>query len=203
MFLPAWYYMWSNHKKNNQKITQTFIPILQESVIGSGVTGSQGRPRITLVARATKSTSRVLETKGKERDTRTLHSITWRLFSLAMIWRLKGPDTCRAWPTARHTFLILDNVSSFISCGGGQASISYQELKCEITHLIIIRRAVIVLFLWWNDYVFHITYFGEFYLICFSWVNQTRLACRELAWLACLTSLSLDTQDTFHHFILL
>lgn len=40
-------------------------------------TGSTSSPMITWLARATRSTPRVLETKGKERDTRTLHSITF------------------------------------------------------------------------------------------------------------------------------
>ena len=83
--------------------------------MGSGVTGSQGSPRRTLVARATKSTPSVLETKGKDRDTRTLHSITFKLFSLAIIWRFRGPDTWRACATERHTFLTLLRVSVFMS----------------------------------------------------------------------------------------
>ena len=44
-----------------------------------------------LVAIATKSTSSVLETKGNERDTRRLHSMTFSLLSLAISWILNGP----------------------------------------------------------------------------------------------------------------
>lgn len=40
-------------------------------------TGSTFSPMMTRVAKATRSTPSVLETKGKERETRTLHSITF------------------------------------------------------------------------------------------------------------------------------
>ena len=47
---------------------------------------------MALVAMATKSTSSVLETKGKEREMRRLHSMTFSLLSLAMSWMLNGPS---------------------------------------------------------------------------------------------------------------
>lgn len=40
-------------------------------------TGSTSSLMMTRVAKATRSTPSVLETKGKERDTRTLHSMTF------------------------------------------------------------------------------------------------------------------------------
>lgn len=40
-------------------------------------TGSTSSPMMTRVAKATRSTPSVLETKGKERETRTLHSMTF------------------------------------------------------------------------------------------------------------------------------
>ena len=47
---------------------------------------------MALVAMATKSTSSVLETKGKEQEMRRLHSMTFSLLSLAMNWMLNGPS---------------------------------------------------------------------------------------------------------------
>ena len=47
---------------------------------------------MALFAMATKSTSSVLETKGKEREMRKLHSMTFSLLSLAMSWMLNGPS---------------------------------------------------------------------------------------------------------------
>ena len=47
---------------------------------------------MALVAMATKSTSSVLKTKGKEREMRRLHSMTFSLLSLAMSWMLNGPS---------------------------------------------------------------------------------------------------------------
>lgn len=44
-------------------------------------TGSTFSPTITRVAIATKSWSNVFETNGKDRETRTLHSITFRSLS--------------------------------------------------------------------------------------------------------------------------
>ena len=46
---------------------------------------------MALVAMATKSTLSVLETKGKEREMRRLHSMTFSLLSLATSWMLNGP----------------------------------------------------------------------------------------------------------------
>lgn len=54
---------------------------------------------ITWLARATRSTPRVLDTKGKERETRTLHSITFswsswgRGDSVRLIWGTGFPPT--------------------------------------------------------------------------------------------------------------
>ena len=45
---------------------------------------------MALVAMATKSTSSVLEIKGKEREMWRLHSMTFSLLSLAMSWMLNG-----------------------------------------------------------------------------------------------------------------
>ena len=46
-------------------------------------TGSTSSPMMTRVAKATRSTPSVLETKGKERETRTLHSMTFSWSSWA------------------------------------------------------------------------------------------------------------------------
>ena len=50
---------------------------------------------IARVAKATKSKSRVLETKGKERETRRLTSITFSSLFFAISCMLKGPLTCK------------------------------------------------------------------------------------------------------------
>ena len=47
------------------------------SNVGRGFS-SMVSPIITLVATSMKSTPRVLETKGKDREALRLHSITWR-----------------------------------------------------------------------------------------------------------------------------
>lgn len=68
----------------------TFTPILP-SFLNLILTGLTGWPTITLVAKAIKSVSKVLETNGNERETRRLHSITLSWLSLAINWILKGP----------------------------------------------------------------------------------------------------------------
>lgn len=57
----------------------TLTPTLPHPEYSS--TGSTDTPHINLVAVATKSWSRVLDTKGNERDTRRLHSITFTSLS--------------------------------------------------------------------------------------------------------------------------
>ena len=64
---------------------------------------------------AMKSKSRVLDTKGKDLETRRLHSITFNSLSLAISCMLKGPDTPRARPIFRVISLIFSKVSSLMS----------------------------------------------------------------------------------------
>lgn len=70
MNIPA-----SRENENCGTLTPTFPHPLRTS------TGSTFSPIITRVAMATKSKSSVLETNGNERDTRTLHSITFSSLS--------------------------------------------------------------------------------------------------------------------------
>ena len=59
----------------------TFMPTYG---IGSSSIGSTGCPMATLVASPIMSTFQVFDEKGNERDTRRLHSITFRVSSFAM-----------------------------------------------------------------------------------------------------------------------
>ena len=52
----------------------------------STLTGSGSAPTITCVAMAIKSWPSVLETKGNDLDTRTLHSMTFRSLSCNELW---------------------------------------------------------------------------------------------------------------------
>lgn len=52
-------------------------------------TGSTFSPMMILVASATRSTPSVLDTKGKERETRTLHSMTFSWSSLGKEHRIR------------------------------------------------------------------------------------------------------------------
>lgn len=60
----------------------TLIPTKSMGMMGFSSEGrlvsSSGSPTITLVATLMKSTPIVFDTKGKERDARRLHSITWK-----------------------------------------------------------------------------------------------------------------------------
>lgn len=60
----------------------TLIATYSAGIIGCSNVGrsfsSMFSPIITLVATSMKSTPRVLETKGKDREALRLHSITWR-----------------------------------------------------------------------------------------------------------------------------
>lgn len=64
----------------------TLIPMYLEGIMGCSSVGRVDSltsfPIITFVATSMKSTPRVLDTKGKEREARKLHSITW--------WDYKG-----------------------------------------------------------------------------------------------------------------
>lgn len=64
----------------------TFTPTTPVPVMSP--TGSTSSPMMTRVANATRSTPSVLETKGKERETRTLHSMTFSWSS----WGREGTD---------------------------------------------------------------------------------------------------------------
>lgn len=66
----------------------TLTPTLPHPEYSS--TGSTDTPHINLVAVATKSWSRVLDTKGNERDTRRLHSITLTSLSCKQIAPLRN-----------------------------------------------------------------------------------------------------------------
>lgn len=63
-------------------IILTLMPTKSMGMMGFSSVGrlvsSSGSPTITLVATLMKSTPIVFDTKGKERDARRLHSITWR-----------------------------------------------------------------------------------------------------------------------------
>lgn len=60
----------------------TLMPTKSIGIMGLSSEGrlasSKGSPTITLVATLIKSTPIVFDTKGKERDARRLHSITWK-----------------------------------------------------------------------------------------------------------------------------
>jgi hypothetical protein len=51
---------------------------------------------MTLAASVMKLASSVFETKGKVREARRLHSMTFTAFALASSWMLKGPEMARA-----------------------------------------------------------------------------------------------------------
>ncbi len=119
-------------------------------------TASNSSPNMTLVARATRSTPSVLDTKGKERETRTLHSITfswsscWQtrmiLFqhqifwnalilakknkimkiTLAMSCRLKGPVTWSSRPIA-WTIILMRSMVFWLMSWGGVTSVASPE----------------------------------------------------------------------------
>lgn len=75
-------------------------------------TDSTFSPMMILVANATRSTPSVLDTKGKERETRTLHSITFSWSSYGQNFR-SGLVTLRHADTTLLTLactLILDSV---------------------------------------------------------------------------------------------
>ena len=78
--------------------------------VGERVRG-RGRVRVRVRVRVRKLTLSVLETKGKVREARTLHSITLTSFSLASSCRLNGPEMlssaaiCRVIRLARRTWL--------------------------------------------------------------------------------------------------
>ncbi|CAN8025834.1 unnamed protein product, partial [Ixodes persulcatus] len=91
----------------------TFTPTLPHPKVTS--MGSMGKPRMTCVARATKSQLSVLDTNGKERDTRRLHSITFSWLSSAVTAAMNGPLTNRACPMAWQMARILVRVSGFRS----------------------------------------------------------------------------------------
>lgn len=59
----------------------TLIPTYVDGKMGCSIVGRDDSltcfPIITLVATSMKSTPRVLDTKGNEREARKLHSITW------------------------------------------------------------------------------------------------------------------------------
>ena len=75
-------------------------------------------PSITFVARSMRLSLSTLLTKGKLRDARRLHSITFMSLFLARNWMLNGPEMFRASAICADTFLMRRMVSTYSFCGG-------------------------------------------------------------------------------------
>lgn len=73
----------------------TLIPTYLEGIMGCSSVGRDDSltsfPIMTFVATSMKSTPRVFDTKGKEREARRLHSITWR------DWKRETPGSGILW----------------------------------------------------------------------------------------------------------
>jgi len=77
-----------------------------------------GTPSITRVAMSMKFIFRTFETKGKLREARRLHSITFMSLSRARNWMLKGPEMLSEREISLLMRLIFLIVSTYVFCRG-------------------------------------------------------------------------------------